>query len=67
MSSPTVLELFVAAVGLAVFVIAAWKLASWLARRGYVVRPATWMDQQMTKIENAATEKKRAEGSPDRD
>lgn len=67
MSAPTVLELVVAAAGLALFVISAWKLASWLARRGHVIRPATWMDHQMTKIESAAAEKKRAEGSPDRD
>ena len=47
--------------------IAAWKLASWLARSGHVIRPATWMDHQMTKIENAAAEKKRAAETLDRD
>ena len=67
MSAPTVLELVVAAAGLALFVIAAWKLASWLARSGHVIRPATWMDHQMTKIENAAAEKKRAAETLDRD
>jgi hypothetical protein len=67
MSAPTVLELVVAAAGLTLFVISAWKLASWLARRGYVVRPVTWMDHQMTKIENAAAEKKRAAETLDRD
>lgn len=67
MSAPTVLELVVAAAGLAIFVIAAWKMASWLARKGHVVRPATWMDHQMTKIENAAAEKKRAAETLDRD
>lgn len=67
MSAPTVLELVVAAAGLALFVIAAWKMASWLARKGHVVRPATWMDHQMTKIENAAAEKKRAAETLDRD
>ncbi|WP_293826890.1 hypothetical protein [uncultured Brevundimonas sp.] len=67
MSEPTIFELFIGTVGLAVFVIAAWKLASWLGRRGHVVRPATWMDQQMTKIEKATEEKKRAESRRDRD
>lgn len=67
MSAPTVLELVVAAAGLALFVIAAWKMASWLARRAHVVRPATWMDHQMTKIENAAAEKKRAAETLDKD
>lgn len=67
MSEPTIFGLFIGAVGLAVFVIAAWKLASWLARKGYVVRPVTLMDHQMTKIENAAAEKKRAAETLDRD
>ncbi|MEN5364682.1 hypothetical protein [Brevundimonas intermedia] len=67
MSEPTIFGLLIGAVGLAVFVISAWKLASWLARRGYVVRPVTWMDHQMTKIENAAAEKKRAAETFDRD
>lgn len=67
MSEPTIFGLFIGAVGLAVFVISAWKLASWLARRGYVVRPVTLMDHQMTKIENAAAEKKRAAETLDRD
>ena len=67
MSEPTIFGLFIGTVGLAVFVIAAWKLASWLARRGHVIRPATWMDHQMTKIENAAAEKKRAVEMLDRD
>jgi hypothetical protein len=57
MSEPTIFGLFIGTVGLALFVIVAWKLASWLARRGHVIRPATWMDHQITKIENAAAKK----------
>ncbi|TFW10840.1 hypothetical protein EGY25_14080 [Brevundimonas intermedia] len=67
MSEPTIFGLFSGTVGFAVFVIAAWKIASWLARKGHVVRPATWMDHQMTKIENVAAEKKRAAETFDRD
>ncbi|MFN3836635.1 MAG: hypothetical protein ACK4MI_02880 [Brevundimonas sp.] len=60
MSEPTIIGLFIGTLGLAAFVIAAWKLASWLAQRGYVIRPVSWMDQQMTKIEKASAEKRGA-------
>jgi hypothetical protein len=59
MSQPSVFELFIAAVALAAFVISAWKLASWLAGRGHVIRPLTMMDYHMTNVEKAAAEKKR--------
>lgn len=67
MSEPTAFEFFIAAVGLAVFLVAAWKLASWFTRRGQTIRPLTLMDSLMTKTEKVAAKKKRALGSSEKD
>jgi uncharacterized membrane protein len=60
MSEPTIVGLFIGTLGLAAILIAAWKLASWLAQRGSVIRPVSWMDHQMTKIEKVSVEKRDA-------
>lgn len=67
MSEPTAFEFFIAAVGLAVFLVAAWKLASWFTRRGQIIRPLTLMDSLMTKTEKVAAKKKRALGASEKD
>ena len=62
MGEPSIFELFIAAVGLAAFVAAAWRLASWFTKRGRVIRALTLMDLLMTKTERAAAQKRRVAG-----
>jgi len=64
MGEPSIFELFIAAVGFAVFVVAAWRLASWSTKRGKVIRPLTLMDSLMAKAEKAAAKQRRVEGTP---
>ena len=51
MNEPMVVGAVIAVLALAAFVVAAWKISSWLTRRGHVVRPLTMMDHHMTQIE----------------
>jgi hypothetical protein len=48
---PSIIELAVAALGVAVFMIVAWKISAALAKRGVGIRPGTLMDLHMTRIE----------------
>lgn len=50
MSEITVVEV-AAIIVLAAFIVIAWRVSLWLARRGHVVRPATNMDYLMSRNE----------------
>ena len=67
MSEPTTVGLFIGTLGLAAVLIAAWKLASWLAQRGCVIRPLSLMDHQMTKIEKVSVENRDAAKARNKD
>lgn len=56
MIEPTVAEIVIVTLALAAFVVAAWKVSSWLTRRGHVVRPLTMMDHHMTQIEKRSAQ-----------
>lgn len=48
---PSIIELAMAALGVVFFIIAAWKIADALAKRGIGIKPGTLMDLHMTRIE----------------
>lgn len=51
MSDPSASELFTAAAAVIAFVVVAWSVSWWLARRGHTVRPVTMLDHHLTQVE----------------